>query len=145
MLRYTASALLVFGVGFVMGYRAEGGAGAVFVALILLNIFALGIGWIFTAVALMVRTPGTVMTLSWLVLMPVTFGSNIYVAPQTMPGWLQTFVMINPVSHITTALRGVLDGEPALGAMALALIHPAGRDQHCFAPLSMWLYARERG
>ena len=34
------------------------------------NLFALGIGWIFTAVALMVKTPGTVMTLSWLVLMP---------------------------------------------------------------------------
>ncbi|MGY6645284.1 MAG: ABC transporter permease [Salinarimonas sp.] len=144
VVRYTASALLVFGVGFAMGYRAEGGASAVIVALVLLNIFALGIGWIFTAVALMVRTPGTVMTLSWLVLMPVTFGSNIYVAPQTMPGWLQAFVAVNPVSHITTALRGVLDAEPGLVAIGLALLTPLVVTA-IFAPLSMWLYARERG
>ncbi|MCC5991050.1 MAG: ABC transporter permease [Rhodobacteraceae bacterium] len=144
VLRYTASAVLVFAVGFALGFRADGGVGALLVALVLLNVFALGMGWIFTAVALMVRTTGTVMTLSWLVLMPVTFGSNIYVAPQTMPGWLQTFVALNPVSHITTALRGVLGGNPAFAATGLALVTPLAVTA-IFAPLSMWLYGRERG
>ena len=108
--RYTVSAVIVLLAGLVMGYWPEG----MIAALILINLFAFGFGWIFTALALMVRTPGTVMTLSWLVLMPVTFASNIYVDPATMPGWLQAFVAVNPVSLIVTALRGVLDGRPAL-------------------------------
>ncbi len=134
---------MVLAVGFVMGFRADGGVGALLAALVLLNAFALGMGWIFTAVALMVRSPGTVMTLSWLMLMPVTFGSNIYVAPETMPGWLQAFVAVNPVSHITTALRGVLGGAPSLGAFGVALVTPLAVTA-IFAPLSMWLYGRER-
>ena len=141
VVRDTVSAVLVLAVG--MGFRIEGGAGAVLAALVLLNVFALGIGWIFTALALMVRTPGTVMTLSWLVLMPVTFGSNIYVGPETMPGWLQSFVAVNPVSHITTALRGLLGGDPSLSAMALALVAPFAVTA-VFGPVSMWLYGREK-
>mgnify|MGYP002622022883 CR=1 FL=1 len=142
--RYTASALLVFAVGFAMGFRAEGGVPALMASVLLLNVFAMGMGWIFTAVALMVRTPGTVMTLSWLVLMPVTFGSNIYVAAETMPGWLQSFVAVNPVSHITTALRGILGGVPSWGAISLSLFTPLVVTA-LFAPLTMWLYGRERG
>jgi len=144
VVRYTASAVLVLAVGFVMGFRAEGGVLGLLASVLLLNVFALGMGWIFTAVALVVRTPGTVMTLSWLVLMPVTFGSNIYVSPETMPGWLQAFVAVNPVSHITTALRSVLGGTPSWGAVGLALVTPFAVTA-IFAPLSMWLYGRERG
>lgn len=143
VVRYTASALLVFVVGFAMGYRAEGGVAAVLVSLALLNLFALGIGWIFTAVALTVRSAGTVMTLSWLVLMPVTFGSTIYLEAGTMPGWLQVLVGVNPVSHIAEALRGVLGGAPSTGAIALGLPAPLGMTA-VFAPLSLWLYGRER-
>jgi ABC-2 type transport system permease protein len=141
--RHSVSALLVFAVGLIMGYRAGTGLAGVVAALVLLNLFALGIGWVFTALALLVRTPGTMMTLSWLFLMPVTFGSNIYVDPATMPDWLQAFVNANPVSHITTALRGLLDGTPAPGAILLALLTPA-IVLALFAPLTMWLYGRER-
>ena len=141
--RYTVSAVIVLAAGLVMGYRPEGMILGVIAALLLINLFAFGFGWIFTALALLVRTPGTVMTLSWLVLMPVTFASNIYVDPATMPGWLQAFVAINPVSLIVTALRGVLDGTPALIEIGLAMMAPA-LIVAVFAPLTMRLYARER-
>ena len=141
--RYTVSAVIVLAAGLVMGYRPEGMILGVIAALLLLNLFAFGFGWIFTALALLVRTPGTVMTLSWLVLMPVTFASNIYVDPATMPGWLQAFVAVNPVSLIVTALRGMLDGTPALTEVGLAMMAPA-LIVAVFAPLTMRLYARER-
>ena len=141
--RYTVSAVIVLAAGLVMGYRPEGMIPGVIAALLLINLFAFGFGWIFTALALLVRTPGTVMTLSWLVLMPVTFASNIYVDPATMPGWLQAFVAVNPVSLIVTALRGVLDGTPALIEIGLAMMAPA-LIVAVFAPLTMRLYARER-
>lgn len=141
--RYTAAAVLVLAVGALMGYRPQGGFAAMLAALVLLNLFAFGIGWIFTALALSMRSGGTVMTVSWLVLMPVTFASNIYVDPATMPDWLQAFVAVNPVSLIVTALRGTLDGTPDGSAIALALAAPAVLAA-IFAPLTMRLYAKER-
>lgn len=141
--RYTASSLIVFVVGFVMGYRPEAGALGMALSILLLNVFALGIGWVFTTFALLVRTPATVMTLSWVVLMPLTFASNIYVDPATMPGWLQAFVGVNPVTLVVTAVRGVLDGTVTGGEVGLALLAPAFVTAAC-APLAMALYRRER-
>lgn len=141
--RYTISAMIVLAAGLVLGYRPEATVLGILGVLLLLNLFAFGIGWIFTALAFMVRTPGTVMTLSWLFLMPVTFASNIYVDPATMPGWLQAIVAVNPVSLIVTALRGVLGGAPALADIALAMMAPI-LIVAVFAPLTMRLYARER-
>ena len=141
--RYTTSAVIVFAAGIVLGYRPEGTILGVIAALLLLNLFAFGFGWIFTALALVVRAPGTAMTLSWLFQMPVTFASNIYVDPATLPDWLRAFVAVNPVSLIVTALRGVLGGAPALTEVGLAMMAPI-LSVAVFAPLTMRLYARER-
>jgi ABC-2 type transport system permease protein len=141
--RYTTSAVIVFAAGIVLGYRPEGTILGVIAALLLLNLFAFGFGWIFTALALVVRAPGTAMTLSWLFQMPVTFASNIYVDPATLPDWLRAFVAVNPVSLIVTALRGVLGGAPALTEVGLAMMAPI-LIVAVFAPLTMRLYARER-
>lgn len=141
--RYTTAAVIVVVIGGLMGYRADGGFTGIVAAILLLNLFSFGIGWVFTAVALLVRTPGTVMTLSWLVLMPLTFFSNIYVDPATMPSWLQAFVSVNPISLMTTALRGIMDGGPDFGDIAIAMIAPLIVTVTC-APLVMRLYRRER-
>src|SRR5690606_10900027 len=89
VLRYTAAATIVVIIVFIMGYRPEAGIVGILLSFLLLNLFGLGLGWIFTTIGLLMRTPGAVMTIGWLVLMPLTFGSNIYVDPATMPGWLQ--------------------------------------------------------
>lgn len=141
--RYTVSAALVLAVGFLMGYRPAGGLPAILFALVLLNLFAFGIGWVFTALALALRSGGTMMTVSWLFLMPLTFGSNIYVDPATMPPWLAAFAQANPVSLIVTALRTTLDGAPDARAIAMALAAPA-LVAAVFAPVTMRLYAKER-
>lgn len=141
--RYTVSSLIVVAVGLALGYRAATGVAGVLASVVLLDVFAFGIGWAFTTVALWVRTPSTVMTLSWLVLMPLTFASNIYVDPATMPDWLQAFVSVNPVAHVTTAARGLLDGTVTAGEIGLALLGPAVVTALC-APVAMALYRRER-
>jgi ABC-2 type transport system permease protein len=141
--RYTVSALIVFVIGYLMGFRAETGVFGIIAALVLLNLFALGFSWIFTLVSLVVRTPSTVMTLGWLVLMPMTFVSNIYVDPATMPTWLQSLVAVNPVSHVTTAIRGILNGAVGVGEIGLAIASPALIAVLC-APIAMRLYRRER-
>lgn len=141
--RYTASALIVVLVGLIMGYRPETGLTGIVLSILLLNVFAFGIGWIFTMLALVLRTPGTVMTLSWLVLMPLTFASNIFVDPATMPGWLQAFVSVNPVALLVTATRALLAGTATPTDVGLALLAPAVVTAVC-APVAMYLYSRKQ-
>jgi ABC-2 type transport system permease protein len=142
-IRYTISSLIVVIVGLILGFRPQTGAVGIVLSIVLLNVFALGFGWIFTTLALIVRTPSVVMTLSWLVLMPLTFASNIFVDPTTMPAWLAAFVSVNPVAILVTAVRSIMDGTATLGGIAISLIAPAIITAVC-APIAMILYARER-
>jgi daunorubicin/doxorubicin transport system permease protein len=141
--RYSISSLVVIVVGLIMGFRPPAGALGLLGSVLILDVFAFGIGWIFTVIALMVRSPSTVMTLSWLVLMPLTFASNIFVDPRTMPGWLQTFVAVNPVALLVHAVRGIMTGSVSAADLAYALIAPALITLVC-APTAMLLYERER-
>jgi ABC-2 type transport system permease protein len=142
-IRYTVSSLIVFAIGLALGYRPESGVVGVVLAIVLLDLFAFGIGWIFTTLALVVKSASSVMTLSWLVLMPLTFLSNIYVDPATMPGWLQWIVSVNPVALLVTAVRGIMAGTAGGADIAWALLAPAVVVV-IFAPLAMQLYRRER-
>ncbi len=141
--RYTISSLIVIVIGFILGFRPEAGAAGVVASLILLNVFGFGMSWIFVVLALIVRTPSVVMTMSWLVLMPLTFASNIFVDPATMPGWLQAFIDVNPVAILVTAVRDLMAGTATPGIIGLSLIGPAVVTLVC-APIAMALYARRR-
>ncbi len=143
VLRYTGSSLIVVIIGLVLGFRPEAGVAGILASLILLNLFAFGIGWIFTTLGLLMRTPGTVMTVSWIVLMPMTFASNVFVDPATMPSLLQTIVGANPVSHLVSALRDLMNGTAQITGIALALALPAAITA-VFAPVAMLLYRRPR-
>ena len=143
VLRYTTSSAIVLMIGVMLGYRPETGLLGVLFSFLLLNLFALGASWIFTILGLVLRTPGAVMTVSWIFLMPVTFASNIYVDPLTMPDWLQAFVAVNPITHLVTAIRGILDGGVTVAEIGLAMSAPLLLTLSC-GPLAMALYHRKR-
>jgi ABC-2 type transport system permease protein len=75
--------------------------------------------------------------------MPLTFASNNFVSPATMPWWLSAFVEVNPVALIVTAVRAIMAGTATAGDIGLALLAPAIVTLVC-APLAMLLYRRER-
>ncbi len=141
--RYTLSSVIVVLVGLLMGYRPGAGLAGVLLAVLLLNVCAFGFGWIFIAIGLAMRTPGTVMTISWIFLMPLTFASNVFVDSSTMPGWLRAFVDVNPVSLLVTAMREVLSNGAAWGHVGLALIAPVLLTA-VLSPLALALYRRRR-
>src|SRR5690606_17132109 len=130
-------------VGLVMGYRPPAGVLGVVASIAILDAFALGIAWIFVTFALVVRTPSTVLTASWFVLFPLTFLSNVYVDPATLPAWLQDVVAANPVTHVVAAIRRTMAGEVRAADVGLALLTP-GVVAAIFAPLSVRLYGRTR-
>jgi ABC-2 type transport system permease protein len=106
-----------------------------------LLVIGFGVGWVFQVLGLIMRTPNTVMTLAFTGIMPLVFASNIMVDPGTMPQWLQAFVDVNPVSLMTTAMRGLMKGSATWTEIGLALLTPALLTA-TLAPLTLWLYRR---
>jgi ABC-2 type transport system permease protein len=91
----------------------------------------------------LVRTPESVMTTSFIFLMPLTFASNIFVELSTMPGWLQAIVGRNPVTHLATASRGLMHGEP-VGRDVIAVLVASAIIVAVASPIAMKMYRRER-
>ena len=98
-------------------------------------------GWVFIVLGLLVRTPSTVMTAGFTFIFPLVFASNIMVQPETMPGWLRAFVDVNPVSLMTSAIRGLMGGNASVSDVLLALAAPAALTV-LLAPVTLWLYRR---
>jgi ABC-2 type transport system permease protein len=139
MVRYTLASLVVIAVGFIMGYRPEAGASGVVLSLGLLLIFAFSLSWIWTTLGLLVDDPESVSMVSSLTTFPLTFISNVFVDPATMPQALQKFVNINPISLLATAIRGLMNGDGTPQQIVYVLISCAVLIA-VFAPLTMYLY-----
>jgi len=143
LFRYSVASLLIIGLGLVLGFRPAAGALGVLLAFGLVLVFAFAVSWIWIIFGMLVKTPESVMTTSFLFLMPLTFASNIFVEPKTMPGWLQAFVHINPVSHLTTAARGLMHGTDA-GADVVWTLAASAVIVAISAPIAMRMYHQER-
>jgi len=78
---------------------------------------------------------------STLILFPLTFVSSAFAPPDTMPGPLRAFVLVNPVTKLVEAVRGLVDGAPGAGDAAAVLAISAVMTI-VFAPLALWRYAR---
>jgi ABC-2 type transport system permease protein len=139
--RYLLAASLVVVLGVAMGFRPAGGVSGVLAGIGLLVVFALSLSWAWTTLGLLMRTPQAVMSVGTVVLFPLTLASNVFVRPQTMPGWLQSFVAVNPVSHLVTAERGLMNGHPPAGQVAWVLLASAALVA-VFAPITVHLYNR---
>jgi daunorubicin/doxorubicin transport system permease protein len=141
--RYLLAASLVVALGVAIGYRPGGGMPGVLAGIGLLMLFALSLSWAWTTLGLIMRTPQAVMSVGTVVLFPLTLASNVFVRPQTMPGWLQAFVKVNPVSHLVSAERGLMHGHAAAGQVAWVLLASAVLVA-VFAPATVYLYGRRR-
>jgi ABC-2 type transport system permease protein len=141
--RYTIAAAVVIGVGVALGFRPDNGPVGVVLAVALLLVFSFSLSWLWTALGLKLPTPDSVVQTSMTVLFPLTFASNVFVDPDTMPGWVQAFVEVNPISHLASASRGLMHGGLVAGDVGWVLLWSAGLIL-IFAPLTMRLYNAER-
>jgi ABC-2 type transport system permease protein len=138
-IRYGVAAAVVVAVGITLGFRPEGGVAGVLAAIALLLVFAFSLSWIWSMLGLIVKTERSLHGLSMLVLFPLTFVSNIFVDPATMPSWLQRFVEINPISHLVVAVRGLMAGTVITREIGWVLVASAVLVT-VFAPLTMRMY-----
>ena len=112
-------------------------------AVALVMTFCFALSWLWIIVGMLVRTPESVMTTSFIFLMPLTFASDIFVNLSTMPPWLQAFVGRNPVTYLASASRKLMHGQPALGDVTWVLVASVFIVLAA-APVAMRLYRKER-
>jgi ABC-2 type transport system permease protein len=137
--RYVVAGTVILVLGVVLGYRPEGGVVGALLALGLVVVFSFGLSWVYSALGLVLRSPSAVLNGGFMVLFPLTFMSNVFVDPATLPGPLQAFVGINPISVLATASRSLAAGTPDGTAIAVSLAVAAALTA-VFLPVTTRLY-----
>ena len=140
--RYSIASTVIVVLGLILGFRPDGGVVGVVGGVVLLLVFAFSLSWIWTLFGLILRTEKSVMGVSMMLLFPLTFASNIFVSPTTMPGWLEAFVKVNPISWLVTSVRGLMHGN-ADGADIVKTLVASAVLVAIFAPLTMRAYRRK--
>jgi len=143
LIRYSVASTIIIIIGFIIGFRPGGGLAGVVLAVGLVLVFAFSLSWLWIIVGMLVKSPESVMTTSFIFLMPLTFASNIFVNLSTMPPWLRAVVGRNPVTYLANASRGLMHGTVAptdvawvFAASALLVL--------VASPIAMRLYRKER-
>lgn len=139
--RYLIASTVIVAMGLVMGFRPAGGVLGVLAGVGVLLVFSFAFSWVWTMFGLLLRSEKSVFGVSMMVLFPLTFLSSAYVDPSTMPGWLQAFVSVNPITLVVDSVRGVMSGGWPAGDLLLTAIVSVGLVA-VFGTLTMRLYNR---
>jgi ABC-2 type transport system permease protein len=142
LVRYATAATLTILTGVAMGYRPGGGFLGVVGGWLMTIVAGWSLAWIFTFLGTKARSAQAVQGISMLIMFPLTFLSNAFVPVDTLPGWLETFVKVNPVSLVVDAVRDLMNhgqvtanvGFALLGCLVVVAV---------FLPLSVRSYARK--
>lgn len=141
IVRQLVSLTALIGFGLLLGVRFDTGVLSVLAGCALALAFALALSWVWVLLALVIKETQAVQGLGAVIILPLAFASNIFVPPDTMPGWLQAVASANPVGHLVDAERGLLMGGPVLEPLLYTVIWMAAFVA-IFAPLSLVAYNR---
>jgi ABC-2 type transport system permease protein len=141
--RYSLAGGIILVMGVILGFRPGGGLVGLALTLLLVLVFSFALSWLWIIVGMLMKTPESVMTMSFVFLMPLTFASDIFVELGTMPRWLQAVVGRNPVTHLAAAARALMHGEPAGRDVVWVLVASAVITAVA-APVAIRMYYRER-
>jgi ABC-2 type transport system permease protein len=143
LFRYSVASALIVVLGVILGFRPAGGVVGVLLAFALVLLFSFALSWIWIIFGMKVKTPESVMTTSFVFLMPLTFASNIFVGLETMPTWLRAVVRHNPVTHLANASRGLMHGQD-VGSDILWVLLASAVIVAVSAPIALRMYHQER-
>ncbi len=139
--RIAWSALIMVGFGTLLGFRFHGGALGALGAFALVVAFGLTLCWPMAFNGITAKSPESVNTWGFMLILPLTFISSAFVDPTTMPGWLEAFAKVNPVTHVIDSARGLMLGGAVGGPVLRSVLWMAGI-LAVFAPLTIAKYRR---
>jgi ABC transporter DrrB family efflux protein len=117
---------LMIAVGSAMGFRFHAGPAAALAAIALAVAVGLAFSWLNLLLGLLVRNPESAGLAGLFPVIILVFTSSTLVPVATMPGWLQAFANVNPVTALVDALRVLCLGGPATAPVLEALAWIAG-------------------
>jgi ABC transporter DrrB family efflux protein len=132
---------LMFLVGLAIGFRFTTGVPEVFAGVVLLLLFGFAFSWIFALMGLSASSAESAGSIGFLLVFPLTFVSSAFVPVDSMPGVLQVFAHINPITIVVDATRALFLGTPAGSSVWGAVAWSLGLIA-IFAPVSVWRYRR---
>jgi oleandomycin transport system permease protein len=140
--RFSVVMAVLTGFGSALGFRFHTGLLSILAAYALAYVFYLAVCWVSVLIGLIAPSPQTVQGIAFIWTMPLVFGSSVLLAnTATMPGWLQAWVKVNPVTHLADAVRALTIGGPVGSHAYITLAWAAGIVLVAF-PLAMRMYRR---
>jgi ABC-2 type transport system permease protein/oleandomycin transport system permease protein len=132
---------LMIGVGYAVGFSFHAGVLQALAAVAVVAAFGFALSWIFAFVALTVRGAEAAQAAGFVVIFPLVFASSVFVPVATMPGWLQSFSRVSPVTLTADAARSysLTPGIPSSLGETAAWV---GGLLAVFIPLCVWRYRR---
>lgn len=109
-IRYFLLLLLIIGIGVAVGFRFQNGAGPAVAGIFLIVFFGIALTWVAVFIGISVKDVESAQTVGFVWVFPLVFASSIYVPIQTMPGWLQAFAKVNPVTPLANTVRALFLG-----------------------------------
>ncbi|MGB5759698.1 MAG: ABC transporter permease [Acidimicrobiales bacterium] len=126
LVRVTATALVVLGVGFLLGFRASEGLAAVVASVALAVAFGHTFHWAYAYFGLTLKDPTVVQSAGFLPIFPLVFAASTFAPVENMPGWLQPFSEHQPVTVTVDAVRAIMHGGDVAEPLTQSLLWIAG-------------------
>jgi ABC-2 type transport system permease protein/oleandomycin transport system permease protein len=137
----TFQLVVMFTVGFLVGFNFSSSVGEVIAGIALLLLIGYAFSWVFAFIGLSSSSPEAANAYGFTILFPLTFVSSAFVPVDSMPSWLQPIAEHNPFTTMVNAARALFLGVPAGNDVWLALLWTLAIIA-VFAPLSAWRYRR---
>jgi oleandomycin transport system permease protein len=142
VVRYVVVIISTLAMGYILGFRIESDPLRAIAGCLLAVLFALCLSWLPVFVSMKVRTSGAVQGIMFALIMPLSFASNVFVGTASLPGWMQGFVKVNPITHLVAAVRGLFEGTPVGNHIWWTLAWCAGFVV-VFMPLALRAYRKK--
>jgi len=124
--RNTFVVILMTLVGLLVGFRLHAGALPAIAALAIAVGFGFAFSWISATIGLAVHDVESAQTAGFIWVFPLTFASSVFVPLRTLPGWLQSFARVNPITNTANALRALTLGGPTTRPVLYTLLWIVG-------------------
>lgn len=121
IVRYLLAVAILFAIGTLLGFRVHGGFAAALGAAGLAILFGFCLSWVTVFVGILVKDANAVLAFSFLTFLPLQLGTSLAAPTETLPGWLQMWAEVNPVTHVMDAARALLNGTPVGDSVTTAL------------------------
>ncbi|WP_100445657.1 ABC transporter permease [Glycomyces xiaoerkulensis] len=141
MFKQVWSIAIMLGLGVLMGFELRSVVGALAAAVVLV-VFALAMSWFSVLAGVLADSEEKVQIYAFVLIMPLTFTSDAFVRIETLPGPLEAWAEVNPVSHLARSMRGLLSEGPVAEPLMWTTVWAAAIFL-VTAPLAMRAYKRK--